>query len=51
MRITNKSMNINLLRNLNQGLKRYDRLSEQLVSEEKCIVLPIVQLLSAILWI
>ena len=35
MRITNKSMNINLLRNLNQGLKRYDRLSEQLVSGRK----------------
>lgn len=35
MRITNKSMNINLLRNLNQGLKRYDRLNEQLVSGRK----------------
>lgn len=38
MRITNKSMNINLLRHLNQGLNRYDRLHEQLVSGRRVLL-------------
>lgn len=38
MRITNKSMNINLLRNLNYGLRRYDHLQQQLVTGKRVLV-------------